>query len=240
MILAYHEFCETPARDVYAVTREIFWRHALCLFEHGGRADCVTFDDAHPSQFRIAAPVLNQLGISGIFFATTAWIGCHAAVMTWRELRELHKAGHTIGSHTHTHPMLTACGERTLRNELAVSRQLLEDLIGAEVSSISIPSGRVNTVVLAACKEAGYRRVYTSRVGEYKPASGNWPEVIGRLVVRRMTSERTLAAYMEGKGGTCWRLRMESEAKRFVKAIVGDSLYQRVWRRAVRSKLYGN
>ena len=29
MIVAYHEFSETPVRDVYAVTRETFFRHAL-------------------------------------------------------------------------------------------------------------------------------------------------------------------------------------------------------------------
>jgi len=109
MIVAYHEFSETPVRDVYAITRQTFLRHALLTTETCGRKDCITFDDAHRSQFSIAAPVLNRLGMSGVFFATTAWIGCHPDMMSWRQLRELHDAGHTIGSHTHTHPMLTAC-----------------------------------------------------------------------------------------------------------------------------------
>jgi hypothetical protein len=240
MILAYHEFCETPVRDVYAVTRETFMLHALIASEYACAMDCMTFDDAHSSHFQIAAPVLQQLGITGIFFAPTAWIGCHDGIMTWRELRELNDAGHTIGSHTHTHPMLTTCGDRTLRNELKVSREMLEDLIGDEVSTISIPSGRVNARVLAACGEAGYRRVYTSRVGQYLPASEHSPEVIGRFVVRRTTTERTLRAFMEGRSGTCRRLRIESESKRVIKALVGDILYQRMWRFAVRSKLYGD
>ena len=240
MILAYHEFSERPERDVYAITRETFRRHALLISEHCVRRDCVTFDDAHPSQFEIAAPLLNQLGVSGIFFATTAWVGCHPGIMSWRQLRELHQAGHTIASHTHTHPMLTACGDRALRNELVVSKQLIEDTLGDEVTSISIPSGRVDARVLAACRAAGYSRVYTSRVGEYKPASESSPEVIGRFVMRRAITEQTLTAYMEGEPRICRRLRMEWATKSLIKTMVGDSLYQHVWRYAVRSKLYRN
>ncbi len=240
MILAYHEFCETPVRDVYSVTRETFRCHASLVAECGGRRNSITFDDAHASQFSIAAPVLDGLGISAVFFATTAWVGCHSDIMSWRELRELHNAGHTIGSHTHTHPMLTACGDRSLRNELMVSRQLLEDLIGDDVTCISMPAGRVNTRVLVACKAAGYSRVYTSMVGEYMAPSEDLPEVIGRLVVRTSTTDRTLRDYMDGKPGTCRRLRMESATKELAKAVVGDSLYQYVWRYAVRSKLYSD
>lgn len=240
MIVAYHEFSETPVRDVYAVTRETFFRHALLAADSGGREGRITFDDAHHSQFRIAAPVLNELKMSGVFFVTTAWVGCHPDMMSWRELRELHEAGHTIGSHTHTHPMLTACGNRSLRNELVVSKELIEDLIGDEVSCISIPSGRVDARVLAACKAAGYRRVYTSRVGEYRAPSQESPEIIGRFVVKSATSEQTLRDYLAGKPATWRRLRIASASKRFAKAVVGDYLYQRVWRCAVRSRLYSD
>jgi peptidoglycan/xylan/chitin deacetylase (PgdA/CDA1 family) len=240
MIVAYHEFSQTPVRDVYAVTRETFLRHAQRAAECGGLKDWITFDDAHHSQFTIAAPVLNQLGMSGVFFATTAWVGCYPDMMSWRELRELHEAGHTIGSHTHTHPMLTACGDRSLRNELEVSKQLLEDLIGDEVNCISIPSGRVDRRVLAACKGAGYQRVYTSRVGEYSAPSLELPEVIGRFVVRRATTEETLRDYLAGEPATCRRLRLAAATREFAKAMVGDSLYQRIWRYSVRAKLYSN
>lgn len=240
MIVAYHEFSETPIRDVYAITRETFLSHVQLAFAYGDLKDCITFDDAHYSQFKIAAPVLNQFGMSGVFFATTAWVGCHADIMSWRELRELHEAGHTIGSHTHTHPMLTSCGSRSLRNELEVSKQLLQDRIGDEVNCISIPSGRVDGRVLAACKSAGYVRVYTSRVGEYRAPSQESPEVIGRLVVRRTTSEETLRDYLVGEPARCRRLRWASATREVAKALVGDSLYQSIWRFSVRAKLYSN
>ncbi len=238
MIVAYHELSERPVRDVYAVTRETFMRHALLFAANGDRRDCVTFDDGHQSQFHIAAPVLDQLRIAGVFFVTTAWIGCRPDMMSWRQLRELHEAGHTIGSHTHTHPMLTKCGNRSLCNELEVSKQLLEDLIGDEVTCISIPSGRVNTRVLEACKAAGYRRVYTSRVGQSTPLSQVSPEVLGRFVLRRATTEQTLGNYLAGNPATWRRLRIASASRQFAKAVVGDSLYQRVWRFAVRSSIY--
>jgi peptidoglycan/xylan/chitin deacetylase (PgdA/CDA1 family) len=240
MILGYHEFSETPERDVYAITRKAFARQVALISRFGSWADCVTFDDAHCSQFAIAAPLLDQKRISAIFFVATAWVGCHPGVMSWRQLRELYQAGHTIGSHTHTHPMLTACRDAALRNELRVSRQMIEDLIGDEVSSLSIPSGRVDDRVLAACAEAGYTRVYTSAVGEYQPASATFPEVMGRFIVRRGTSDKTVMAYLKGEPATCRRLRIESAGKRAVKALVGDMLYQRAWRYMVRSKSYGS
>ncbi len=240
VILAYHEFSEEPQRDVYAVTRERFQRQAALISWNFGRNDCITFDDAHLSQFAIAAPLLDQMGLHGTFFATTDRIGRHPDTMSWVQLRKLHRTGHTIASHTHTHPMLTACGDHDLCNELVVSKQLIEDALGTEVSSISMPSGRVDARVLAACRAAGYRRVYTSRVGEYKPATDTLPEVIGRLIVRRTTSEKTLIEYLQGEARTCRWLRLESTAKDLAKALLGDFLYQQVWRSAVRSRSYRN
>ena len=156
--------------------------------------------------------------------------------MTWSHLRELHRLGHTVASHTHTHPMLTACRNAALRKELNASRQILEDQLGIEVSSISVPGGRVDARVLLACCEAGYRRVYTSRAGEYRAADATTPEVIGRYIVRRAASDRTLASYLAGDLGTLRRLRFEANAKGFAKLLMGDSLYALAWRKAVRSR----
>jgi peptidoglycan/xylan/chitin deacetylase (PgdA/CDA1 family) len=240
MMLAYHEFSRSLERDVYSLPAETFRRHAYLVHKIRRALNSMTFDDGHRSQFELAAPILDEMKIPGLFFVTTAWVGLLPAVMSWHNLRELQQAGHIIGSHTHTHPMLTACGTVALRNELTVSKQVLEQRLGVEVDSISMPGGRINARVLAACGEAGYKHVYTSQVGEHKHAGSNSPEVIGRLIVRSVTSESTLAAYLVGDPRVWRRLRIESGAKSLMKKITGDSLYQRLWRKAVRSESYGS
>jgi peptidoglycan/xylan/chitin deacetylase (PgdA/CDA1 family) len=239
-MLAYHEFSRTPERDVYSLPSETFRRHARLVDGLLGARSCITFDDGHRSQFDFAAPILDEMRLAGIFFITTAWVGLLPSVMCWRDLRELQQAGQIVGSHSHTHPMLTACGPVALRNEMTVSKEVIEQWLGVEVDSISMPGGRINERVLMACGEAGYKRVYTSRVAERKRSTGNLPEVIGRYIVRGGTSDRTLAAYLDGDPFVCRRLEMESRVKTVAKALIGDSLYHRLWRKAARSGAYGS
>lgn len=238
-MLGYHEFSEAPEKDVYALTSASFRRHAMIVRENCGVGDCLSFDDGHVSQFSIAYPILQEFSLPAMFFITTAWVGVLESVMTWDKLRELRRSGYTLGSHTHTHPMLTGCGNAALRNELSVSKHILEDQLDKEVSTISIPGGRVDARVLVACGEAGYRAVYTSRVGECLAATGTTPEVSGRFTVTRGTSEHRLASYLGGDPGTLRRLQLAASARQLAKAVIGDSLYQKAWRKVLRSQSYG-
>jgi hypothetical protein len=235
MMLAYHEFSTTVERDVYAIAPDIFRSHLRLVRERLGMLSTVTFDDGHRSQFEIAAPLLQEAGVKGLFFITTGLIGVRPSVMPWSELRELLNSGHSIGSHTHTHLMLTTCSDFALANELTTSKDILEQALGVEVVSISMPGGRVNARIIAACAHAGYQRVYTSRPGENVPASTNSPAVIGRLMVRRATSEDLLGAFLSGDPQVARRLGLEHLLKTKVRALVGDAFYEWVWRKAVRS-----
>lgn len=240
MMLAYHELSSVRERDVYALPAETFQSHLGTVRAWGDALDCITFDDGHSSQFEFAAPILDSMNLTARFFITTAWVGHLSSVMSWSELRQLEQAGHCIGSHTHTHPLLTGCGPAALRNELLVSRHILEDHLGHAVDTISMPGGRIDTCVIRACGESGYRRIYTSRVAQHEKASNAMPEVIGRLVVRSSTSDHTLAGYLRGDLRVCRRLQWESDIKSLAKKIIGDSFYQRLWRHALRSGVYGS
>jgi peptidoglycan/xylan/chitin deacetylase (PgdA/CDA1 family) len=239
MILAYHELALKSESDVYALSVRTFGRHAETIAQCRGNREILSFDDGHISNYELARPVLKEFGIPAIFFITTCWTGVLGSVMTWRQLVELSNEGFTIGSHTHTHPLLTDCSPLALRNELETSKKLLEDRLGKLVNVISLPGGRGNKRVLGACQAAGYSKVYTSRVGEYARAADSMPEVIGRYVVTRATTEQTLTAYLKGSPATWRRLRLESTVKASIKKLVGDSLYRRAWRKIARSQSYG-
>jgi peptidoglycan/xylan/chitin deacetylase (PgdA/CDA1 family) len=79
------------------------------------------------------------------------------AFLTWDEIREMHRAGLGIGSHTHTHAILTELEPGDLARELATSRRLLEEHLRAPVNTLAYPDGCVNRSVEEAASAAGYR-----------------------------------------------------------------------------------
>ena len=88
-------------------------------------------------------------------------------MLTWDEVREMHALGMTIGSHTMTHPNLPSAGLSAAREELASSRQRLEQEINAPVTMFSYPNGGADRYltpeVQTAVRESGYLAATTSR-----------------------------------------------------------------------------
>jgi peptidoglycan/xylan/chitin deacetylase (PgdA/CDA1 family) len=88
-------------------------------------------------------------------------------MLTWDEVREMHRIGMTIGSHTMTHPNLPSAGPEAARAELKASRARLEQEVQAPVTMFSYPNGGADRYltadVQAAVKETGYLAATTSR-----------------------------------------------------------------------------
>jgi peptidoglycan/xylan/chitin deacetylase (PgdA/CDA1 family) len=88
--------------------------------------------------------------------------------MSSDQLRALARAGHEIGSHTSTHPILTRLDDATLASELVSSRARLADAIGAPVTSIAYPNGDHDDRVVAAARRAGYTLGCTTSPGHVR------------------------------------------------------------------------
>ena len=140
-----------------------------------GKKLVVTFDDAYLSQYELAYPILSSLGLPGTIFVVTDfadsgrtlgwpgidhWLdGPHRAELrslSWGQLRELVGAGWEVGSHTRTHPMLTALDDEELVRELRESRETCETELGRRCPSLAYPYGDVDSRVAAAAATAGY------------------------------------------------------------------------------------
>lgn len=93
--------------------------------------------------------------------ARPSWDG----MMSWSELRTLQAAGHEIGSHSSSHPILPLVSDAQLDQEIAGSRQVLSQQLGREVSSFCYPNGDHDPRVVAAVERAGYRYAVTTRYG---------------------------------------------------------------------------
>jgi len=235
-VFAYHEIHDVNVKDVYCITPEIFLQHLWTMRDASAgslRSLIITFDDGHESNIRLAAPLLENMELCGHFFLPTTWIGRRKNFMNWNDVRTLARRGHRIGSHTATHTFLPSCDANRMHAELAGSRMTLEDRLGYEVSSISMPGGRWNEDVLRACAAAGYKTVYTSEPGYFRSGAVDgplqMPTVIGRFAVQRRTSLTAIKGYSYGSWLTTKRLKTLYQVRASVRRILGDQTYQRLW-----------
>jgi len=135
----------------------------------------VTFDDAYRSVIERALPVLSRHGAPATIFAPTAYVGgsermswsalsrwagtpfeAELGCMSWDDLRTLDAAGWEIGSHSATHPDLTALGDAELDAELVGSRAACEEALQRPCTSLAYPFGAHDRRVAERARAAGY------------------------------------------------------------------------------------
>jgi peptidoglycan/xylan/chitin deacetylase (PgdA/CDA1 family) len=162
----FEEQMDILARENY---RCIALRDALALLAATEapprRAAVLTFDDGYENFHEHAWPVLKRYGFQATVFVVTGEIGGvnrwdadgRAPLMDWTALREISEQGIEVGSHTVSHPRLTEISADEARRELAASRQVLEQNLGAPVLTLAYPFGDWNLQVEALARRAGYR-----------------------------------------------------------------------------------
>ncbi len=88
--------------------------------------------------------------------------------MGWDEVREVSRAGMSIGSHGHTHLALAKLDEVMQRIELTISRTLLKNGTGKEVQALAYPFGwnqTYSTCTQKLAAEVGYHLGFSSMEG---------------------------------------------------------------------------
>lgn len=192
----------------------------------GGYRPLLTFDDGHLSNYEYAFPLLQEHGLAAHFFITVGWTGKRADSMNWEQLRALHRAGQHIGAHGWTHTLLTHCSAAELNRELQGAREELEDGVGAPITSMSLPGGRANQAVLAACEAAGYTTIWTSEPRtESLPLGRN----VGRFNILAGMSDAWLASLLDPRSGVLAAVQRKHRWKAVGKRLLGDRLYAGVW-----------
>ena len=181
----------------------------------------LTFDDGGASAYTHTAALLEERNWRGHFFVTTGRIGSRS-FLTPEQIISLHRRGHIIGSHSHTHPArISACSWTELMREWNTSRCALSDLLGESVTVASIPGGYFSRRVAEAASRSGIRVLFTS-----EPITRcRWIDeclVVGRYCLQRGDRASTAAQIARGD----WRPRVRSwlswNAKKVAKRIGGD------------------
>ncbi len=227
----YHELRAASCNYSYVLETAEFEKH-IDLFsrmrETGylGPRPGVTFDDGHISNFELALPILHSRGIQAHFFITVGWTGHKTDYMGWQQLRTLHQSGQLIGAHGWTHTLLTHCTEKQLQMELGGARVTLEDKLGTSITTMSLPGGRYNRRIIAACQEAGYTEVYSSIPREETEPLGS---MIGRLNIRNDMGLDYIAKVLHPNSQLLSSLGRQYQVKLTAKALLGDRLYEQLW-----------
>lgn len=218
-VLMYHEITSTPSGSArLAVSPRAFAAQVSYLQDAGftgvtagdlaaalaggkplpARPVVLTFDDGFADFHEVALPLLVKHGFTATLFMTTGWIrdtGQRAgsppgAMLTWSQLSELAAAGVEVGGHSHQHPQLDQLASADVVEELAASKQILEDGLGKAVPGMAYPFGYSNASVRKLAADVGYSYAYA--VGNRRLGPLLDPYALPRLTVGRSTG---LGAY---------------------------------------------
>jgi peptidoglycan/xylan/chitin deacetylase (PgdA/CDA1 family) len=137
-----------------------------------GRNDVrITFDDGNASDVEIALPRLLERGLAAQFFIAVGLLG-EPGRLDKDGVRELLRAGMSIGSHGWAHRDWRRLAPEQMDEELVDAPRVLEEIIGKPVSRVSIPYGSYDRHVLRRLRQAKVSRAYTSDSGRTR--DGHW------------------------------------------------------------------
>lgn len=230
--LIYHDLADPEEADEigfpgplaarYKLTPAVFEDHldairgsgaGIGLVEAGGQAPAaaLTFDDGGGSALT-AADALERHGWRGHFFVTTARIGT-PGFLTAEGVRDLARRGHSVGSHSHTHPTyMGKLAAAEIEREWRLSRSILTDVLGEPPASASVPGGFLSPAVVSLAEAAGYTVLMTSEPTARRRLWGGLL-VLGRYTIWSSTPAERAAAYARGARGARARLWAEWNAK---------------------------
>jgi peptidoglycan/xylan/chitin deacetylase (PgdA/CDA1 family) len=167
------------------------------------RGALLTFDGGTRDQLHHAVPVLDTSGVQGVFFPHSCFLQADDArpadVMDRAEVASLARAGHVVGSHTHTHRPLTRLAAATVESEVVTSRRVLEDVTGKAVEAFCYPYGDHNRMVRAIVARSGFALAFTVDLGSVR--RGHDPLTLPRLCVLGRPSLSQFRAVLSGRFG---------------------------------------
>ena len=183
--------------DRYKLEEALFNAHLDAIAERAAPISRLfTFDDGGASAVR-TGELLARRGWRGLFFIPTDYVG-RLAFATPGDLRALAGQGHTVGSHSASHPVrMSALPRARLLQEWTDSRERLEDILGDAVHVASIPGGYYSRAVAETAAAAGFDELFTS-----EPVARPWRlgslVISGRYSIQQSTPAAVVAAIAAG------------------------------------------
>jgi peptidoglycan/xylan/chitin deacetylase (PgdA/CDA1 family) len=141
------------------------------LLAHLGKTKklaCLTFDDGFIDNFEFAVPLLRKYQIAATFFVPTEFIGRTSILpefmgMTVADITNVaNDPLFEVGSHAVSHRRLSTLAPEEVLQELASSKQRLEEIIGKPVTSFAYPYGDFSPRDAKLVEQAGYQIAFST------------------------------------------------------------------------------
>jgi peptidoglycan/xylan/chitin deacetylase (PgdA/CDA1 family) len=183
-VLCFHQLRDfRPDDSAYArtiITPEAVFRAQMAALRDGGftpiTADALvghlqlgtdlpahsvllTFDDGSATHHSVALPVLTGLGFTATFFPMTVVLN-KPNWLSEDQVRDLDRAGMTIGAHTYDHQRLDRLPADQWATQLDQPKARLAEIIGHPVDFLAYPYGLWSQEALGHVSAAGYRAAF--------------------------------------------------------------------------------
>lgn len=257
-ILMYHEVIEENQVDAisqkiapsWVVQKDDFEKQIVFLKDNGYETICldrlvdfidgktdreefplnpilITFDDGFAGNYQYGFPILQRYGMVATIFVTVNDIGTKF-MLSWNQLKEMNKYNMSIQSHTLTHPLLSGLDFHETKNEIVVSRQIIEDSIGAKVDYISLPNGDYNKHYFGIVKKYGFRGGCSSIYGFNKQGTNRF--LLRRIDVRKKHDISQFRELLNCKSMLTKLMLSKSLLKRGLTRAMSKKYYDRAYR----------
>lgn len=154
---------------------------------------CLTFDDGYQDNYDIAYPILKQMEVPFAIYVTTGFIDNRLPMwwyhgdqlgITTESLKALDADPIcTIGAHTISHPKLDTLSSNMQTQEIELSRQKLETLLGHPILHFSYPHGAYNANTLSIISRQPFRSSLCAGGGTIRRGAN--PLMLPRIELRQ-------------------------------------------------------
>lgn len=128
------------------------------------KAVIVTLDDGYKDNYTDMLPIMESRGMKATVFMVTNDIGL-PGYLTWDMLRDMQNRGIEIGSHTANHLLLTEMSPADAREEVQLSKTLMEWNGIKTIFGLSYPNGKYKDFMPQMLKESEYLAAVTGDAG---------------------------------------------------------------------------
>lgn len=211
-VINYHMFDSTTKYPNVNTTPENFRAQLTLLKEHGyttvthkqienylsgkeklpQKSFAITIDDGYESVYKVAYPVLKELGMTATLFVITSEVEkgtrLNLPMMTWAQIKEVSDSG-VMDVQNHTHDMhwryqeltgkeamitnVTKAGisitdnqrRQIILDDVLTAKNLITKNVGIAPTAFSYPYGAYDSLVEKAIKDSGYEVAYSTITG---------------------------------------------------------------------------
>jgi rhamnogalacturonan acetylesterase len=165
----------------------------------------LTFDDAPLSHATNVAPLLKKYGFGGTFFVCEfpGVFGNTNQSMSWNQIRELHRMGFEVASHTRTHKHVDKMRPGELEEELGYIEERCAELGIPRLVSFAYPAYITTPASVKVLAQRGYQFARGGESRAYDPAKDD-PRLVPSFSSSgndEKSAARVLSAFRQARDG---------------------------------------